>query len=183
MLHLLTEPQKNRVLKEYRMRLGVVICWLIVFISLTGIALLLPSYLTAMGKVSVVKSDNQYKEDSIKSLNSQNFSDKIKKVDFNLTALKSSINILSPREAYNKIINSLPAGVSLDRYTYNLVDSNSASISVEGVAGDRDKLVELQNGLKLNPEFSGVEIPIINFTKKKDLSFSLKFNLIKIVKK
>jgi hypothetical protein len=183
MLHLLNEPQKNKVIKEYRMRLVIVICWLIIFISLTGVSLLIPSYLTAIGKVNSIKNENQQKENSIKSLNEQNFKDKIKKVDSSLSALKLSVNILSPREAYYKILNSLPAGVSVDRYTYNLVDSDNASISIDGSAVDRDRLVELQNQMKLNTEFIGINIPITNFAKKKDIAFSLKFNLIKVVKK
>lgn len=183
MLHLLTDSHKKKVLKEYRMRLVVVICILVVFISSVGAALILPSYLTAYGKVNIIKKDNQYKEDSIKALSAQNFTDKIKKVDSNLSALKISINIISPREAYDKIMNSLPPGVILGRYTYSLIDNNSASISIDGTAPDRDSLLELQNNLKLNSEFSGIDIPITSFTKKKDLSFSLKFNLIKAVKK
>lgn len=165
------------------MRLIIVICWLIVFVSLIGITLLIPSYFTAIGKFNSIKSDNQQKENSIKSLNEQNFKDKIKKVDSGLSALKLSVNILSPREAYEKILNSLPVGVSVDRYTYNLIDNDNASISIDGSAEDRDKLVELQNQMKLNKEFTGINIPITNFAKKKDLVFSLKFNLIKIVKK
>jgi hypothetical protein len=179
MLHLLNESQKNKVIKEYRMRLVVVICWLTVFISLAGIALLLPSYLTAIGKVSYINNDNQQKENSIKNLNAQNFKDKIKKVDSGLIALKTSVNVLSPREAYNKILGSLPAGIYISRYTYNLIDNDSASISIDGSAIDRDRLVDLQNQMKLNTEFVGIDIPITNFAKKKDISFSLKFNLIK----
>jgi len=183
MLHLLNDQQKIKVIKEYRMRLIVVICWLIVFISLVGITLLLPSYLSAIGKVNSIKNENLQKENSIQVLNSQNFKDKIKKVDFNLSALKISVNILSPIEAYDKILISLPVGVVVDRYTYSLVDNDTASISIDGSAPDREKLIELQNQLKLNPEFSGIDIPITNFAKKIDLSFSLKFNLIKSTKK
>ena len=183
MLHLLNEPQRNKVIKEYRMRLIVVVCWLIVFVSLAGVALLLPSYLTAVGKVNSIKNENQQKENSINNLNAQNFKDKIKKVDSSLSALKISVNILSPREAYNKILNSLPVGISINRYTYNLIDNDNASISIDGSAIDRDRLVELQNQMKLNTEFIGINIPITNFAKKKDLAFSLKFNLVKAAKK
>jgi hypothetical protein len=183
MLHLLTESQKNKVIKEYKMRLAIVICWLAVFISLTGSALLLPSYLTAVGKVNTIKGDNQSKENSVKSLKDQNFQDKIKLVDSNLNALKLSVDIMSPRETYYKILNSLPAGVYVDRYTYGLKDENNASISISGVAGDRGKMIELQNLLKLNKEFTGIVIPITGLTKKKDLTFSLNFNLIKNIKK
>lgn len=183
MLHLLNESQKNKVIKEYRMRLVIVICWLIVFIALAGSALLLPSYLTSVGKVNTIKSDNQFKEKSIQVLKDQNFSDKIKKIDYSLLALNRSINIISPREAYDKILNSLPAGVSLGRYSYNIIDDDSALISIDGTAENRNELVELQNKLKLNSEFIGIDIPITNFTKKEDLNFSLKFNLVKVVKK
>jgi len=183
MLHLLTESQKNKVIKEYKMRLVIVICWVVVFISLTGSALLLPSYLTAVGKVNTIKNDNQSKENSVRSLKDQNFKDKIKLVESNLTALKVSINVISPRETYYKILSSLPTGVYIDRYTYGLIDENNASISISGVAGDRSKMIELQNLLKLNKEFTGVVIPITGLTKKKDLSFSLNFNLIKNIKK
>jgi len=183
MLHLLSNQQKTKVIKEYRMRLIVVICWLIVFISLAGIAMLIPSYLTAIGKVNTIKDENLQKENSIQALKAQNFTDKIKQVDFNLSALNVSVNILSPREAYDKILSSLPVGVIVNRYTYNLIDDDTASISIDGSAPDREKLVEVQNQLKLNPEFSGIDIPITNFAKKKDLAFSLKFNLIKTAKK
>lgn len=183
MLHLLTETQKNKVIKEYRMRLVVVICILIALVSLTGVALILPSYLIAVGKVNTIKVGNQSKEESIKILNDQNFKDKLKKIDSSLDALKMSINTLSPREAYNKIINSLPEGVVLNRYTYSLVDDSTAAISIDGVAIDRNNLLDLHNKLKLNPEFIGIDIPITSFTKKKDLNFSLKFNLIKVIKK
>ncbi len=183
MLHLLSDQQKNKVIKEYRMRLVVVVCWLIVFLSLAGVAMLIPSYLTAIGKVNSIKSENLQKENSIQSLNAQNFTEKIKQVDSDLNALKISVVILSPREAYDKILSSLPVGVVVGRYTYSLIDNNMASISIDGTAPDREKLVELQNQLKLNQEFTGIDIPITNFAKKKDLTFSLKFNLTKITKK
>ena len=164
MLHLLTESHKKKVIKEYRMRLVVVICWLIVFVSMAGIALIIPSYLTAIGKVNVIKGENQNKEDSVKTLKAQNFNDKIKKVDYSLNALKMSVNVLFPKDAYTKILNSLPEGVYVDRYTYNLIDDNSASIGIDGTAADRDKLVDLQNRLKLIPEFTGIDIPITNLS-------------------
>lgn len=183
MLHLLTDSQKKKVIKEYRLRLTTVICWLIIFVSLVGVTLLLPSYLTAVGKVNIIKAENQSKENSVKEMKAQNFNDKIKQVDSSLEALGVSISIPSPRETYDKIVGSLPQGVFLNRYTYSLVNDNSASISIDGTAIDRDSLAELQNRLKLNKEFSGINIPITGFTKKKDLNFSLKFDLIKIIKK
>lgn len=183
MLHLLTESQKNKVTKEYRMRLVIVICWVLIFISLAGSALILPTYLIAVGKVNTIRDEIKFKENSIKSLKDQNFQDKIKLVDSNLNALKISVNIISPRETYNKILNSLPSGVYVDRYTYGLIDDNKASISISGVAVDRERLMDLQNKLKLNKEFVGINIPITGFTKKKDLGFSLNFNLINVDKK
>ena len=183
MLHLLPESQKHKVTREYKMRLIIVICWIVVFISLVGLACLLPSYLSAVGRVNVIKNENQTKEKSVQSLREQNFQDKIKSVNSSLEALKNSINILSPKGAYNKIVNSLPAGVYIDRYTYGLIDDNNASISISGVAPDRDKLIELQKKINSNPEFTSINIPITSFTKKKDLSFSFNFNLIKPVKK
>lgn len=183
MLHLLTNSQKNKVIKEYRMRLLIIVCCLVISISISGIALLVPSYVTAIGKFSLIKSENQQKERSIKILKQQNFEDKIKQVDSNLKALETSVKVISPRETYYKIISSLPAGVVVSRYTYGLKDNYTASISIDGTALDRDVLVELQNQLKLNPEFVGINIPITNFAKKKDLSFSLQFNLIKSANK
>ena len=165
------------------MRLAIVISFVVVFVSFAGIILLLPSYLGAIGKLNSIKNDNQYKEANIANLKSQNFTDKIKIVDSGLSALKISTNIISPREAYNKIINSIPNGVVVGRYTYNLIDDNSASISIDGTSVDRDKLIDFQNRLRLNPEFSAVDVPLESFAKKKDLSFSLKFNLIKPTKK
>ncbi len=165
------------------MRLVIVVCWIVFFISMVGMACLLPSYLYAAGRVNIVKSENQNKEKSLQSLRDQNFQDKIKLVNSSLEALKNSINILSPKEAYNKILNSLPDGAYIDRYTYGLIDDNSASISISGVAPDRDKLIELQKKINSNPEFTSINIPITSFTRKKDLSFSFNFNLIKPIKK
>lgn len=178
MLHLLTESQKNKVIKEYRLRLAVIICTFIIFICLTGLALLLPSYLSAIGRVNSIKDINQQKKESIAVLKKNGFEDKIKKVDNGLKALKISIKILTPREAYDKIVGSLPLGVSVDRYTYNLLDDSKASISISGLAGDRDKLMEFQSRLKSNPEFKGIDVPLASFTKKTDLSFSLNFNVV-----
>jgi len=183
MLHLLNNSQKNKVLKEYRMRLFVVVCIFIIFVSLAGVALLIPSYLTAVGKINLIKNDNQLKVDSIKAIKDKNFEDKIKKVNDSLNALKVSINIISPREAYDKILNSTPAGVSVVRYTYNLVDDNTASISISGTSQNRDMLAEFQNRLKLNPEFKGITVPLSDFAKKKDLDFTLNFNLVRVVNK
>ncbi|MEI6042158.1 MAG: hypothetical protein WCQ00_01155 [bacterium] len=183
MLHLLTEQQRDKVLKEYRMRLVTVICGAIVFLSFVGLSLLMPSYLSFRGRVHSVEAGNLAKESSIESIKSQNFQEKIKLVDSNLEALKISIKILSPRESYEKILNSLPSGIILSRYTYSLIDDASASLSVDGVAVDRESLVEFQNKLITNPEFKGIDIPVSNFAKKKDLLFSIKFNLVKPVNK
>jgi hypothetical protein len=183
MLHLLTESQKNKVTKEYKMRLVIVVSWMIIFISLTGMALTLPIYLISVSKINHIKNDNQSKENSTKALRDQNFQDKIKQVNSSLGALKMFVGVPSPRNTYLKIVDSLPEGVYIDRYTYGLIDDSSASISISGVAPDRERLLELQNKLKSNSEFSGINIPITGFTKKKDLSFSLNFNLIRVIKK
>ena len=183
MLNLLTDAQRHKVLKEYRMRLAIVICGAVVFVCLSGTVLLLPNYLTAMNKVNSVKTNNDYKKQTISSLNAQNLKGTIKLVDSNLQALKISINIISPREVYEKIQASIPEGVLIDRYTYNLIDDNTASISLSGTSVDRNKLIDFQNKLKLNPEFTGIGVPLDSFSKKSNLSFSINFNLIKVIKK
>ena len=183
MLHLLTENQKHKVIREYRMRLSIIVCGAIVLSSVTGFILLLPSYLSAIGKVDSIRRNNKEKEDSISNLSAQNFDDKIKNVDSNLAALKMTINIISPRDVYSKITSALPNGVSIIKYSYSLVDTDNAVIDIDGVSKDRESLVTFQNNLKTNPEFSGVEIPLDSFAKKSNLSFTIKFNLIKSTKK
>lgn len=177
MLHLLTETQKNKVIREYRIRLAVTICIFIILICLTGLILLVPSYLSAVGRVNIIKNENQQKKNLIASLKKQDYDSKIKKVDNNLVALKKTVNVMLPREAYNKIVSNLPPNVYLSRYSYNLVDENSASISIDGTAADRDTLVLVFNNLRSIPEFTGITIPVSSFTKKTDLGFSFNFNL------
>ena len=120
MLHLLTESQKNKVTKEYKMRLVIVVSWMIIFISLTGMALTLPIYLISVSKINHIKNDNQSKENSTKALRDQNFQDKIKQVNSSLGALKMFVGVPSPRNTYLKIVDSLPEGVYIDRYTYGI---------------------------------------------------------------
>ncbi len=183
MLHLLPDTQKKRVIKEYRMRIAIVIAIFIALISVAGTALLLPTYLSAVGSLNTVKNGNKIKQNSIDGIKGNNLDEKIKNVDYGLQALKISQEIPNPNEVYNTLMDGLQSGVVINRYSYMLVDNKSASISIDGVAGDRDTLVYFQNKLKAHEEFQGIEIPISSFAKKNNINFSIKFNLIKIDKK
>lgn len=182
MLHLLPDTQKKRVLKEYRMRIVAVVFILITLLSIAGVVLLLPSYLSAVGSLNLVKNGNKIKQSSIESLKGSNFDDKLKNVDYGVKALKITQQIPGSIETYNNLNEDAPAGVVINKYFYTLTDDKNASVGIDGIAQDRETLIAFQNKLKEHKEFQGIEIPISSFTKKKDINFSIKFNLIKVDK-
>ncbi len=76
----------------------------------------------------------------------------------------------SPQDILSKINKATPQGLVVNSYE---IDFEKGVIQVSGVASDRDVLISFKNNLELNPEFTGVDVPISSFEKEKDIEFNM----------
>ncbi len=81
-------------------------------------------------------------------------------------------NTENPSELMKLVAGKRPSGISITSITVTLREGVQ-SVSVVGIATDRETLLSFRREFDRTPPFSGAEIPVGSFTKAKNLPFSM----------
>jgi uncharacterized protein (UPF0210 family) len=73
----------------------------------------------------------------------------------------------------NEIIKSKISDIKINRISYDADLTAGKKISIYGTASSRERLLLFRQALEDNPFFQNVNLPISNFVKGADISFSL----------
>ena len=177
MFNLLLESEKKTLQTEYKLRLVISVFTAIALLALTSILLLLPPYTLSVSKenlaekkLSELRVENAKKQDS-KLL--ATIKDADRKISLLAAAptqeLQSKIlgEVLKEKTDSIKIKNLLYARASGDG------TGNGFTIKISGIARDRVSLLEFSRRLTGNSRFARVNLPVSNFAKDEDISFTI----------
>ena len=169
MYKLLTEEQKKKVAREYFVRRLIVAVWALIVVTIIGMSGLFPSY---------VLSDARQREVSerLRILGELELSKEDQALKTWLTQFNLKLKILSPRFdnqrpslLIERVIGTKIAGIRLTSFDW-VVENNIATLSVGGVAADRQSLISFEQ--KLESEGLGeVALPVSNLAKDRDIDF------------
>jgi hypothetical protein len=172
MFNLLPESLRDGLKKEYRLRRLTIILIFVVFIELSFLIFLFPTWLNSLykekglaaealksGQVSVDENLNGTIS-TIKTLNS-----KLSTIDMlNYPGILPFIDI---------ILSKKTKSISITQINYASSDSNNATLSISGISANRDSLVSFVKSLEDSKSFKSVNSPISNFAKDKNINFSI----------
>jgi hypothetical protein len=174
MLHLLPQYQKDKVIKEYRLRLTVVIIGMLLFLTLVFIILTLPTYMVLQNQKGILISQ----KDSLSQVINVGG---VASEDNNLDIWKA-VDALIPvaggfvPSAYVDVVTPQQVGVTIDGYVFiQTVPGQPVSVSISGTAKTREGLAEYVK--VLNAKFGGVKLPLASLAKQADIPFDFKFQI------
>lgn len=174
-MNLLPEEEKELIKKGFKLRFLVVTCVFLSLSFLLGTLLFLPTYVLTKDRLKIIALTNSIVKYDDEELVKEML--KIpKEVEFKLKILESSLKSKTVSEIMYAITSGIPGNIKIENISLNRkgeAPKEQITITISGIATDRQSLVKFEDVLKESGYFKSVEIPVSSFTKEKDLPFSI----------
>lgn len=172
MLHLLPQYQKRKVVKEYRLRLGLVLIIVIFFAVIMFTIFTLPSFLLLRTEKIVLEGKKSSIESIINSKNLKN-GDSATDMSKSAVALKPFSKSLSPNLFIDSVVPST-SGITIGGYAFNQAGpEDPVNVVISGVSKTREDLTAYAE--LLNKRFGGVKLPLSSLANSANISFEFRF--------
>ena len=166
------------MMSEYRARRSILMLLSFILVLVVGVIGLLPSYILsnvrekeALERVRILGNSNAGGEDGA------DLQAWLLETNRRLKALSPSLDVDRPSGFVDKVLEQKISGISITGLTWLRV-KDKITLSINGVAQDRQKLVMFENNIKSSGHFSNVTLPISDLAKDKDIVFQIKFSPI-----
>jgi len=171
MLYLLTEEQKKKVLREYRMRLSVVAVIALSFVGVIAIVSIVPSKVLVSSHEQILELQKKNIEGTSAG-NVDELSKKIADISNTASFLQPLGQSFSATDILSHLEKEAGDATSINQFQISHFDEN-ASVQISGISKNRDSLIKFVNTLKQDPLFSGATLPYGSLAKQDNLSFTL----------
>lgn len=176
MINLLSELSKRKFKRAYLLRLLTVTLFAVASLVVVHSVLLIPSYVFLQAQVLNQEVEKEFTQKTLEASGSD-------EVEARLGALNAHIALLQtlPEEpsfisAVEEVLEVSRTGIAVTHISYT-PKHPEVQISVRGIAVDRDALRSFAKILEERKEIKGVDFPISNLSKEKDLPFNISITL------
>lgn len=180
MFNLIPKNLMADIKREYLYRKITVIMLFVIFIQIAFLVFGFPVWLISkynQGDVELrADSMNAY----LSSLNIASTTDSIKSINAKLSVIDKNLKYPEIVPFFDAILSQKTNSITINSLAYSSSDDKNAVIDISGMSGNREALLTFVKNLQGLGLFKSVDFPISNFTKDKNLDFSLN---IKIEKK
>lgn len=175
MINLLPVEEKKMVLNEYRFRMIIFSLYMVGMCFAVGAIALLPSYFLVSVKESIATKKLAMIESLPVSQPDQETMGAIKDINAKISVINQAEQgqFLVLENAFDQVILQKMPDIKLTAISYDVEKDGTKQVSVQGFAQDRERLLLFRQALQNDPLFSAVDLPISNFVKEKDITFSL----------
>lgn len=173
MFNLLPDSLKENITKEYKERRWVVILLFVIFIQASFIIFTMPSWVVSNSKQNDLADD-------VKALDSSSMLSTANSLKPIIKSINTELGIIDKNLKYQEFVPVLDAVISKKLSSIKITDvsyvSNSSSTAIlviQGVSSTRDALVNFKDNLASLKIFKNIDLPISNYTKDKNIDFSM----------
>lgn len=172
MINLLPPLEKKKILGAYRLRLGVIILWVIFALLLFAAASLAPSYLYVDSKIKDLAVELEEKKQSA-PVGDEEAQRELTRIKEEIARLKPpSEGDITASALLSQVLAQKPVGIDVTSLAY--ADSNPAvTVQLSGMAATREDLLAFQRDLKSDPRFTEVKYAQSFIIQKTDITFQL----------
>jgi hypothetical protein len=170
-MNILTLEQKDSIEKMYKRKFVIVFLWMLSFIGVVFLIAVTPLYLQLSQQSVILEQKITDIQSSELAVIQTDRNEIITSTNNLLELFKDSSQ--SPQVYLKKIVEDFE-GVEIDQIATNY---QKQTITFSGVAATRQNFVDMTNTLQEASWAEGVEVPVSNFTKSKDIPFSLSLTL------
>lgn len=175
MINLIPNEEKKRKVKDFYFRL------LVVFFVVLGISILiasvsiLPAYFLSLEKKNLINTKLEIQQNEPMLSLDQETLDVVKDLDNKLNLVgKNKVNkYIVSQKIINEIISKKMPDIKITKILYQNDPVKGKSVSINGTAGSRERLLLFRRALEDSIAFKKVDLPISNFIKGSNIRFSL----------
>ncbi|MEK7179850.1 MAG: hypothetical protein AAB706_00055 [Patescibacteria group bacterium] len=172
MFNLLPNEEKKDIYTTYSIRRAILG---LLFLFLAGIVMcvsLIPSFVLTKAKESEILQQIEFLNTSLALKNVNVLNQAIITARDDVKVLKDfASKSTSVFDLFNKILEKKSANIRLTGILFGAV-SDKRQIVLNGIAKDREALLEFAQSIGREKAFSDISLPVSNFAKNKDIEFS-----------
>jgi hypothetical protein len=190
MFNVLPDIFKKEIKSEYFLRRLVVVFASVIFLQISFLIFLVPSWLSSFYRNKEASAEMQSQKSEVISKNADNVLQIINTTNQNLSVISGSFGYSAVLPLVKEIISDKTSAITLTEFTYDNSAINGmgsqtgaqsapatspAEWSVSGIAKTREDLVAFVKKLDDSETFSNVVSPISDLVKDKNISFVINF--------
>lgn len=170
---LLPLKERNILRREYRMRVVIIFCFLLSVAGLIGAAALFPSFLFAL-------NEEETQLQTLKTIKKTEDDGGVVKLELEFQKNNELIKLLSQERKIPQPSNTIQSivgvrgPIKLNSISVDTPRQDALSIVIQGVAPNRDTLLSFKRRLEELVPGGGVELPVSDLAKSKDIQFSMR---------
>lgn len=173
MFNLLPDSLKWEIIKEYRLRLSIVVLIFVVFIELSFAVFMLPSIVISYYKEKEVELRIDVLEKSFGESNTSLIRSTIKSLNNDLNTIDKTLQYSETIPLIDIILSKKTNNIHITDISYTSSGTSTTNILIQGVSLTRDSLVNFKKSLEGSEKFKTIDLPISNLAKDKDIKFSM----------
>ena len=172
MINLLPQQEKKKILGAYRLRLGVIVLWVVLALFLVAGASLAPSYIRVNSNSSELAAELAEKKVST-PVGGEQAQAELARIKEEITRLKPAPeNDLTASALTTLVLAQKPVGIDISSVAFANVHPVT-TMQLSGVAATREDLLVFQRNLKSDPRFTDVKYAQSFIIQKTNITFQL----------
>ncbi len=179
MFNLIPDSVKEKILKDYQRRRGVVWLFMTAVLSIVVLIFLLPTYVHVFFEVKNVSASVEIVKSSLQLKEADEVVGTIKKTNEQLRTLFSASSSFKTSEIVERALKAKNSFIHITDIEYIETKIGSSTLQLRGIADRRESLREFVTTLESIESFEKVELPVSNFAKDRDIDFSVTIRLLR----
>ena len=176
MFKLLTEEEGQKVRGEYATRRVIVTLYALILVFIVGLIGLLPSYILSNARQHDVLERTRIMDTTGQRGGESELQAWLAKVNLELKVLSPELDTDRPSDFIERILDEKVPGIRLTGFSWIKV-KDKVTLSVNGVASDRQVLIVFEDRIKTSGYFSEVTLPLSNLAQDKNIDFQIKLGV------
>jgi len=172
MFKLLTEETRKKVAHEYMLRRLIVAFLALDVVLVIGIIGLMPSYVLSDVRQVEVSERSRILDATGNISDNSELQAWLTRANLQLALLAPQPNVRKPSEVMGNLLSQDTVGISLTTFFWVKVD-DEILLQVEGMADNRQALINFENNVSASGHFSDVSLPVSNLAKDSDINFQV----------
>jgi hypothetical protein len=175
MINLIPNEEKKKRVRDFYFRLVVVFFFVLGFAMLVAVVALLPSYFLSTIREYVATDKLKDLQAQPEPVTNPNTPGIIKDVENKIALIEKSekAKYLLSEKIVNEIVLHKMSDIKINNISFKSDVTTGKSVSIRGIAPSRERLLLFRRTLEDNVAFKKVDLPISNFIKGSNISFSL----------
>jgi len=175
MINLIPNEEKKKKVKDFYFRLAVVVITLLGCVMTIGSVSILPAYFLSSVKKNLYDTKLATEKQEIVALFDQDTLDIVNDLKNKLNLVENSVldKYIVSKQVINGILLKKTSDIKITGIGYDNNPAKGKIINLTGTAGSRERLLLFKKALEDDTLFKKVDLPISNFVKGTNISFSM----------